>query len=273
MELIWASKEEQEKITEQFVKSLESFSVLDQTTNTLQPVICSVCDSMPHYDHWHCFVDIKKASRLFERCKLSKSEIADEYPDDLIQQYTAKHASLSSFVLSPRTFVNDNEEVLICKSCIGELEIKYKCSNPSQPQEAIANNYLIGDAPIVLTDLSEVELSLISVARVYCQSWTFFAGCHQHIKGWHTFYKNRACKTVGNLMQLEDAGMQGSILVVLCGPFTSTQKAKTYEKTKVDKEKVVKAYAWLVNHNIHYDGMTIPNVNDIPQPKYLFENL
>ena len=258
---------------EKFVKSLESFSVHDKRINTLEPVICSVCDSMPRCDHWFSFVDVKKASGLFKRCKLSKSEIADEYRHEVIEQYTAQHAALKSFVLSPCTFVNEKEEVLICKPCLEELEVIYKRKNPTMPEEAIANNYLIGDAPTILTDLSEVELSLISIARVYCQSWTFFAGCHQHIKGWHTFYKNRPCETVGNLMQLGDAGMQGSILVVLCGPFTSTQKAKTYKKTKVDKEKVAKAYHWLINHNFHYDGLTVPNVNDIPQPKYFFEDL
>ena len=109
------------------------------------------------------------------------------------------------------------------------------------PKAAIANGYVIGDAPMELSSLNDVELSLVSRVCIYCQSWIFFGGCHQHIKGWHTFFKNRPSDNVGNLMQLTDGGTKGLILVVLCGPFTMTQKALTLKKTAVDPTKVIKA--------------------------------
>jgi hypothetical protein len=64
-----------------------------------------------------------------------------------------------------------------------------------------------------------VELSLIT----QCQSWICFAGCHQQIKGWHTFFKGRPTDNVGNIMLLTECGWKGTILVVMCGPFTSKQ--------------------------------------------------
>jgi len=88
-----------------------------------------------------------------------------------------------------------------------------------------------------LSSLNDAELSLISCARIYCQSWMFFGGCHQHIKGWHTFFKNRPSDNVGNLMQLTNAGTKGLILVVLCGPFTTTQKALTLKKQPLIPKK------------------------------------
>ena len=74
-------------------------------------------------------------------------------------------------------------------------------------------------------------------------------------------------------MQLQGAGMKGSIVVVLCGPFTSTQKAKTYEKTRVNPHKVRDAYQWLVNNNKKYEGMAVPDLKDIPQPTYFYKKL
>jgi predicted phage-related endonuclease len=41
----------------------------------------------------------------------------------------------------------------------------------------------------VLSNLNQVELSLITKTVIQCQSWIFFAGSHQSIKGWHTFFK------------------------------------------------------------------------------------
>ena len=120
------------------------------------------------------------------------------------------------------------------------------------PKQAIANGFLIGNAPDELSCLNEVELSLISRVRIHCQSWIFFGGCHQHIKGWHTFFRNRNSENVGNLINLVDNGMTGMILVVLCGPFTSTQTALAMQKTAVDPEKVVNAWHWLKHHNFRF---------------------
>ena len=73
-------------------------------------------------------------------------------------------------------------------------------------------------------------------------------------------------------MQLTDAGTKGLILVVLCGPFTTTQKALTLKKTAVDPEKVVKAWHWLKANNFRYIEDRIPNINDIPLPYIVQEN-
>jgi hypothetical protein len=74
-------------------------------------------------------------------------------------------------------------------------------------------------------------------------------------------------------MQLDDAGMKGSILVVLAGPFTSTQKALTMKKTIVDPHKIIYAYRWLIANNIKYDEEKVPHIDDLPMPKVLFNDL
>ena len=160
------------------------------------------------------------------------------YPASLLSQYSVNHKDLKSFVLSPEMYVNSQNEVLVCKQCVSELRYSSeKRSHRFPPKAAIANGSVIGDPPMELSSLNDMELSLISRARIYCQSWIFFGDCHQHIKGWHTFFKNRPSDNVGNLMQLTDAGTKGLILVVLCGPFTTTQKALTIKKLPLIPKK------------------------------------
>ena len=277
--------EEHFALSDRFIKDLESFSVFDTKTGTLQPVICSVCDSVPDCAQWYVFVGMKQAKMWFRRCHLQKGDIVDEYPNmdssshdmnPLITQYTTKYRELDEFVLSPMTFVNEKNEVLLCKSCKDELERISKRKSGSRlcmPEYAISNNRLVGDAPNCIKKLSEVALSLISIARIYCQSWVFFCGCHQHIKGWHTFYKNRVTENIGNLMQIRDAGMRGSVLVVLCGPFTKTQKALTLDACSVNPLDVVNALRWLIANNFQYRNERIPHVDEIPMPHVIYENL
>ena len=70
-------------------------------------------------------------------------------------------------------------------------------------------------------------------------------------------------------MQLTDAGTKGLILVVLCGPLTTTQKALTLKKTAIDPDKVVKAWHWLKANNED----KIPNIDYIPLPYVVQENM
>jgi hypothetical protein len=92
------------------------------------------------------------------------------------------------------------------------------------------------------------------------------------IKGWHTFFKNRSTDNVGNLTMLTESGLKGLILVVLCGPFTSTQKALILKQIHIDPRKVVVAWMWLKANNFRYKDDVIPHVDDIPLPQIIEEN-
>ena len=140
------------------------------------------------------------------------------------------------------------------------------------PPNAIANFHLIGEAPEELKCLNDVELSLVSLVRVYCQSWVFFAGCHQHIKGWQTFYPNRPESNVRDIELLSLSGMKGKIVVTLVGPFTTTQKALIKERTSVRAEKIITAYQWLKKNNYFYRDINIPNESEIFQPIIIDED-
>ena len=266
---------EKEAILQRFVDDLESFTVYDNKTNTFRPTICCVCDSIPSNPDWSCFVPVKEAKKLFQHSNMESKHFQElQCPEMLMKQYSVPNGFLKDFVLSPASYINESNEILMCKQCYSELiqNREQRTNKTFPPKEAIASGYMIGDPPSVLTCLNDIELALVSRARIYCQSWVFFGGCHQHIQGWHTFYKNRPSENVGNLSQLISIGMPGTLLVVLCGPFTTTQKALTLKKTKVHPKKVVAAWDWLIKNNYRYRKETLPNIDEVPKPYVIDES-
>ena len=67
--------------------------------------------------------------------------------------------------------------------------------------------------------------------------------------------------------------MKGVVLVVLCGPFTTTQRALVFESVSVNPEKVVKAWHWLKENNFRYANDEIPDLASIPLPQIVEENM
>jgi hypothetical protein len=267
---------EKKALIDGFNKDMGSYTVVDKQSNCICPVICCVCDSIPKRPHWATTCPVKELAKLLKDCNMHRRMLEEVYPLMLLNQYKVAHRDLEPFVLSPSTFVNDKNEVVICKDCLAELNkqtSKPKKNRRQRPLQSIANGYIIGYAPPCLKDLSETELSLISRTRTYCQSWVFFGGCHQHIKGWHTFFKNRTSDNVGNLSMLSESGLKGLILVVLCGPFTTTQKTLVLRKVAIDPLKVVAAWRWLKENNYRFKDDVIPHVDDIPIPKIVAENM
>ena len=61
---------EKEILTKAFIEDLESFTVQDDTTGFLRPVICSVCDSIPSEPKWSCLVSAIEMKQLLSKCNM-----------------------------------------------------------------------------------------------------------------------------------------------------------------------------------------------------------
>ena len=132
-----------------------------------------------------------------------------------------------------------------------------------------------------LTDLNEVELAMIAPARTNKHIFSFTAGSHKSIRGWHSLYYNDLDAVNGVVNWCNEATtrrhQQGesndslggeenaekklyipTIAVVLCGPFTSSQRAKVREKTEVRWEKMQNALLWLKANNPLYAEYDLP---------------
>ena len=276
MDVRGPTERESNAMMKAFTDALESPIFVD-SSGRQHPLNCSICDTMAHADIEMEWIHVDDLAEHCKSAKMRKDTLRDIYPEALIQQYTAPNvASLESFVLSPRTVHNTvNNHIAICEPCGSHIRAQgdRKKNRRTPSDEAIISGYLIGDAPSILTDLNEVELALVSGVRTNCQSWIYFAGCHQHIKGWHTFYENRPASNVATVANLADAGLKGQLLVVLCGPFTRTQEALTRAQTLVNPDKVIAAFTWLKINNYHYHDMVIPRADELPIPEIIEEDM
>ena len=240
-------------------------------------LVCCICDILANVDETMVWIDTTMLMKYCESSKLTTSLLENIYPVDLIKQYsTSCDPRLANLVLSPSTVLDkENGKVCICTKCYSHFQKqeKIQACRKYPPSGAIGLGYLFGKAPSVLVDLNDVEIALLSPVRVSCQSWIYFAGSHQHIQGYHTFYHNKAAETLGTMETMLSEQMNGNLLVVLCGPFTSTQKALVLKQTQVSVTKMRAAFEWLKENNYHYKNMTIPEHNELPIPVIYEENV
>lgn len=224
------------------------------------------------------------------------------------QKFFADNIKLNNMILSPRSYgrqVKTRKELGCCKQCKGEINnMKRKdrqATNP--PKFAIVNGLMLGDPPKVLTDLNEVEVALISLARTEKHIFSYHGGHHKSIRGWHTLYANSVSYSNRVLNYFEEqqnaidevednnfvdiidhealddetesesvdtessqpiSGVQ-HIAVILSGPFTPYQYAMTRKKTDVDVRNVKKALIWLKKHNILYRDVNVDKDIITPQ--------
>ncbi|GKY95155.1 hypothetical protein MPSEU_000479100 [Mayamaea pseudoterrestris] len=269
MRLAIPSLETKRELLSRASQELESYVIKEPQTKTLHAAFCCVCDGTPDEAYWHKMVSVTRVASLCSTANMRKVDLSDVYPMDLLNEYTAKHQALKDYVLSPDAYVNKRNEICVCRKCLVDLETnaEERKARRRPPRQSIANGYVIGHEPEELKCLNEVELALISKAKLHCQTWVFFGGCHKQIKGWTTLLKNHPETNVANMMQIRDSGLHGRLLVVLCGPFTSTQKAKVLQKTRVDPEKVLNAWNWLKVNNFRYRDLHIPDPDSLPVPR------
>lgn len=127
------------------------------------------------------------------------------------------------------------------------------------PKYAIANGWCIGTPPAVLTALNEVELAIVSPARINKHVFAFQAGNHRTIKGWHSLYYNDLSHFEAVQEHVREIVTAPTISVVLVGPFTQAQKRATLKRTTVSWHKVNKAIEWLKLHNHLYHAFVAPD--------------
>jgi hypothetical protein len=109
------------RITKNFVEDLQLFMITDYATKQIRPVICCVCDSIPTESQWYSYVGLDEFIKLCNHNKLKKTDAPKIYPKALKDQYTSSNERLKEFILSPETYVNSEDEVLVCKNCLCDL--------------------------------------------------------------------------------------------------------------------------------------------------------
>ena len=157
----------------------------------------------------------------------------------------------------------ERPKVFLCTTCAPSLQPS-RLNDFKLPMFAIANSMAIGVAPPVLTRLNEIEIALLSQARFRGHLFTHWGGCHRTMKGWHSFHDVGVGHTTAVLDDVKKLTKSSNIAVVLCGPFTPTQKTRVMKKVKVNIPWVLEAFEWLKENNGLCADMQTP---EIGQPK------
>ena len=103
---------------------------------------------------------------------------------------------------------------------------------------------MTGGLPEELADLRKPEIALISANRIVMHGIVLRSNGHEGVYGWHAMYESKVDLNIGHIQQLVDAGMKGEIVVVLCGPWTSTAAAMAKKEMTIRPDRVVKAFEW-----------------------------
>ena len=276
--------------------------------------VCCVCDRLVKYgdEKW---LDITKfrngiLQRMFLRPSDNQNNIYGLHIRafrSLKMQYQQNYFKLEDFdgvndeesyesvetvnkmILSPRSYgkVKGTKKYLgCCKECYNfiMMALRPDTEYKGPPKFAICNGLMIGSAPQVLSKLNEVELAMISLAKSEKHIFSYSAGAHKEITGWHTMYANDVeytNKVMNYFHQQQEQrdeqessnrdvndnryrlGIPGTncnsrhkklsnISVILTGHWTTIQTALGKKRTQVDIQNIRHALTWLRANNVLY---------------------
>ena len=165
------------------------------------PFVCIVCDKLMKPED----VQVLKSSVLEEKGSILVPSVWNSVSPSLANCYhyrgegyvAAEHIWMDEMLLSPRACFIDpldgrmNSGFSCCSKCKRSLEHSH------MPQYAIANNFAVGTAPPCLTDLTEVELALLTPVKTYikhlpiyndnCPEFKDWLNCFMVLEGMHRF--------------------------------------------------------------------------------------
>ena len=237
---------------------------------------CSVCDCIITINNPCDPINMKDFKTILKRCKASKLNLLPFFSSSMVNDYTTDSSELKEFCLSPRTrvFRGPDNELFVdvcrnCAECWTERDDSSSTRGLPSPKMALWNGTLTGETPDCLKDLNTAELALVSPNRILTNAIVLFCDHHEGIYGWHSMFENDVQTNVSNVQYLIDAGLQGSFYCVLCGPWTNVHIEKVRTTYSVRPEKVITAFRWLKDNNIHFKDFVIPSPAMLPSPRVI----
>ena len=128
-----------------------------------------------------------KEKILRRSSKTTLSSVRNDVPVAVLNSYKYKGLGTKKWMekslMSPRSCYNSKKkEFVSCRSC------KTAVTSGAIGSHSISN-YLVGDAPMCLLDLTDIELAFISPVRTHGHLFMYRAGKSRKIRGFHSFMK------------------------------------------------------------------------------------
>ena len=234
--------------------------------------ICAVCDCMARIDNPMDPMPLVTFVKNCKRSDASKKSLFTYFNSRMVNFYTCAHPDLGEFCLSPKTRVFEEssgiEMVDICQQC-NEEWTNCRSRKSKMPRLALWNGSLTGGVPDCLKDPNAAEVALISPNRILTNAIVLLCDHHDGIYGWHSMFENNVEMNVSNVQYLIEAGLKGEFVCVLCGPWTQVQLDKVRKYYNVRSERVIEAFEWLKENNVHFKDFEIPDKDNLPSPRII----
>ena len=235
------------------------------------PYVCIVCDVLLKPTQ----VKTISIEKLLESRKLLTPRKWNAIPKEVsaCYKYTGiaehrlskcKQKKILAMLLSPRApFLHslgtgNHSGLCICRCC--KKALNAKC----MPEFAISNNYAFGTPPAELTDLTEVELALLTPVKCYGYVFAYTGGRNRQLEGSLSYYKVNMKSIVRGVAHFESLGLTNNVAVMLYGKMTPQQRAIARKKNVIRPDKVKKALEFLLQHNRYWKETNL-NVHEVAQ--------
>ena len=266
-------------------EALEYLLRTDDGSGQHQAVGCTICDEFIIGTEDLCCVP--KERILQHRDRLGVTRYQDDYfggqamDEELKKQYEIK--GMEGILLSKRFGKDDADEFPVCSSCRDAL--RKDNIDKSPPKKSIANGFLIGSIPKVITyekdgveenistvietfdaegnrnqtisKVTSILAAALSPVRPFSYIFSYRGGRHKSLVGNFQFFDTDQSKVAGALQCLHKSGVDANIYVVLNGKMTPTQKQIVRRKAELDKELYFGLLRWLKKHHPAFKDVDI----------------
>ena len=163
------------------------------------------------------------------------------YPDQLLMcYYTVRDCSrLQNFILSPKAVIDEKDDsIMVCKECKSTLQHNLDTSKAQKhnklPKEAIANRFLIGEAPEEFSGKQNSHL------RPNMDLFCWMSSADQGLAYLFQEQKYIQCSTTSKFTaEWYERQYHGHALRSL---HLRSKGSETHQKTNIEKER--RQYAW-----------------------------
>ena len=247
------------------------------STGELKPYVCCCCDEImgPSEVTTVSLETLRKHSDVLRFSKDFHGDISSALRESYIYKGQIKEGVataedkklIKSLILSPRasylrTSMRNRSRkgyqkgISICVRCKENLLHNY------MPEFAIANNYMLGQCPLELSELSDYELAFLSPVKAYGHCFTYTGGSQKKLRGSCSFFKVDMDRIGQNVCMFEALGLNKNLVVIFYGKLTASQKERARRKVEVDPAKLYRALLWLCENNCEWLNRKI-DVNEI----------
>jgi Helitron helicase-like domain at N-terminus/PIF1-like helicase len=228
-----------------------------------RPIVCVICDRFVVGAE----MDIIELSNIVQHKQLFIPNQNFNLTPSLQNQYTIEiseetgileglteenRQSLFECLLSPRSkyLKCNNERKLsgypICKKCKNFIRVN------RLPRYCISNNYAFGKTPKCLSELTAIELAMITPVKTFGYCFSYTGGKLKQIKGSLSYYKISSETIVDTAVNLERIGLNNHVVLIIYGAVTVEQLNVIEKKYEVRTSRINRAIRWLVKNNIQW---------------------